>query len=202
MSIFLTYLANLFSIIRQERGQKIYIYIYDDECEKDTRCVRWKIVFWGGDRCVRRHPAAIRPEVEKEEPNSNLWPDVARFFLSHSHFQTNKNFQFLLRKRNVFFFFFLSDAPKEPRHSPRSSSITPRFSPHLTASCISYYSILPFAFICLLHNTLKRYVVYRLYTGGNVGLSPIDSSFKVAFDLIWRFNQRWCKVRFSPYSSE
>ena len=71
---------------------------------------RWKIVFWGGDRCVRRHPAAIRPKVEKEkeEPkNSNLWPDVARFLSSISLPLSDEQEIFvqflLLSPKNVFF---------------------------------------------------------------------------------------------------
>lgn len=83
------------------------------------------------------------------------------FRVSHSHFRMNKKFffSFFFSLRKMYF----SDAPKDAlsqtlcRHSPRkkrSSSITPSFSPPFDSFMHQLlYSILPFVFICLLHNT-------------------------------------------------
>ena len=84
------------------------------------------------------------------------------FRVSHSHFRMNKKFLFsffFFSPKNVFFRCAkgcsLTDTLPGKK---KSSSITPSFSPHLTASCINYYIRFFPSFLSVYfttHNTLK-----------------------------------------------
>ena len=155
-----------------------------------------------GDRCVRRHPAAIRPNVKcfkrrRGTPKkiSNLWPDVALSISLPLSDERNKNFvefftKNIRRKRVLFRWASAGHRPlieKELFH--HAQFFHPPFDSFMH-QLLFHFS--PIVFICfpIFHNTLKRIVYERTCTakmwrrpGKHLLYSnlSIDSSFQSLF---------------------
>jgi hypothetical protein len=177
-----------------------------------------------GDRCVRRHPAAIRPNVKclkrrRGTPKiSNLWPDVALSISLPLSDERNKNFvEFFQKYKEKTCVVQMSERRAQAAHRERALPSRPVFLPSIwqlhASTIIPFFSHRLYLFSYISQHTYRHSQTHRIprtctrrKCGGgleNIFFILIYRSihhFKVSFDLIWRFNQRWCKVRFSNNS--